>query len=217
MFRNNKIYLQINNLKNVFEYTITDLKQYPNVPFYSLLFDNEEIIKSFKAFVHSTIKTSTTFSSRFSKPLVFLLIPDDIMNIEKRALFDFATVVFTAKSIFLANECAFVIQEKIDYITISKSCRMTTISYLKDKGIAAQKFIENKDYTVDDLKRFITNLHEDCTFNRPLVYLNGLDLKHYIELGTVVDDATLLKNFNSMLSTIIIKGSTIITKPQRNA
>lgn len=198
LFRNNKIFIKVNDSTKVIEYPVTNKKQYPYIPFYCFLFDDAETISSVRKFMQSNIPKN--FSSLVIKPQVLIIFPDDAIEMEKRLMEEFSLLALNAHKVILGKECSFLTQEKVNYIAISKSCRTMTITYMKDQNIAAEKFIENKHYTIDELKAIILELHEDCAFSMPQVYLNGSELSEYSELGRIVEQKSILENARELTS-----------------
>lgn len=199
LFRNNKICLKNSDNGQIFEYSPLYKNEYFNIPFYCFLFDDKEIW-SFRKFFFEIAKIKSV-ARIFSKVLInniCLLVPDDVIKVEKRLLYEFILVSLNPKNCCLINEGLCVIQEKINYVVISKSCRMITISYVENQSIKAQRFLENKEYSVEEMKGYIINLHDDFAFNMPAIYLNGQELSRYSELGTVIEGTSLFNNISEM-------------------
>lgn len=200
LFRDKKLIVKTKNEEEMVQYSLDNAKVYPNVPFYSNLFQDKIDINTVGKCIKDRLKQCKS-KIELMKPLVFVLMPDDITDVDKRAIQEFTMVLFKPKEVLLVCECVFSAPvEEQDYICIYKSCRMIVITYVKEKDIKAQKFIENKDYTIDEIKRFIYNLHEDCMFNKLRVYLNGEDVSKYAELGKIVERQELLNNVLSISS-----------------
>ncbi len=206
LFRNDRIYIKTQCNKKFFEFTINNQITYPNVPLYYEVFSNEKIIKELKTFVRENI--NKTFMHQIFAKKVFLLIPDDVTDVtdfERRAFDVLAKRLIGGKRVIMGSECAFVAPfEENEYICISKTCRMMILSYIKDKNIFKQNFIENKEYTNEELYVVISELHGgvECT---PKIYLNGIDLSRYSDLGIIIDSLELINNFEAILNIVKIK------------
>lgn len=196
IFRENKIIVKSKKREEIIEYKFNDIVTYPNIPYYLNLFESEMDTNGVREVLKKRLKRDIVKNSLLLKPAVFISLPDDVVtNIEKRGINDFVFQVFNSKMPRLLEEGMISAPlEEVNYISIYKSCRMIVITYRKDKLIEAQKFIENKDYTIDDMKGFINNLHDDCLFNKLNVYLNGEGMEKYSVLGEVVEKERLLDN-----------------------
>jgi len=197
ILRDNKMLININDQSNLVEYSFTDLETYPNIPFYINIFETNNIRKNLKPMVYENLNT---LSEKIFKPEVFVLVDDDTMGIEKRAIEEFILISLAPKKVAMVEQCLLLSPTGIEqYISVSKSCRLIILSYIKNRDILAQKFIENKDYSVEELIKLIRTLHDDCKFNKLDIYLNGTHLKKYSEIGKVIDIYELLNNTQKLL------------------
>lgn len=207
LFRNDKVYIKSSKSSRVAEYTLMDAIAYPNVPLYFNIFNNEKVIKDIKLFIRKNTQINSLMQRIFAKK-VFLLIPDDVTNvtdIERRAFDEFAKMLFGGRTVILGSECAFVAPfEEKEHICISRTCRMMILSYTKDKNIFKQKFMENKEYSIDELHAAIVELY-GSTEGIPKIYLNGVNLSPYSDLGIIIDELELINNFSSILDTVKIR------------
>jgi hypothetical protein len=207
LFRDDKVYIKSSKSSKVAEYTIEDAITYPNVPLYFNIFTNEKIIKNIKMFIKKNTDINSFMQGIFGKE-VFLLMPDDVTSvtdIERLAFAEFAKRLVGGKTAFLASECAFVAPfEEKQHICISKTCRMMILTYIKDKNIFKQKFIENKEYSSDELYANIIELY-GSTAGIPRIYLNGANLSQYSDLGIKINSLDLINNFSNILDMIKIK------------
>lgn len=207
LFRNDKIYIKSSKSSRVAEYTLMDAIAYPNVPLYFNIFNNERVIKDIKLFIRQNTDINSLMKGMFAKN-VFLLIPDDVTNItdiERRAFDEFAKMLFGRKTVIFGSECAFVAPfEEKEYICISRTCRMMILSYIKDKNILKQKFIEDREYSIDELYAAIIELY-GRTEEIPKIYLNGVNLSPYSDLGVIIDSLELINNFSTILDIVKIK------------
>lgn len=198
LFRNDKIYIKSNKSSKVAEYSLNNSTIYPNVPLYFVIFNNEMIIKELKMFIRENLDNCNTFMQRIFGKRVFLLIPDDVTivtDIERRAFNELGKMLFAPKNVILGSECAFVAPfEEKDFICISRTCRMMILSYIKDKKIVKQNFIKNKDYTNEELYDAIRELYNGIE-SIPKIYLNGVDLIQYSDIGIVIDSLELINKF----------------------
>lgn len=208
LIRNDKIYIKSNRSNKIIEYSLNNTTIYPNVPLYSGAFKNQKIIKDLKMFIRENLDNSKTFMQRISRKKLFLLTPDDVTvvnDIERYAFYEFGKALFEVKDIIIGSECSFIapLEEK-DYICISRTCRMMIVSYIKDKKIVNQKFIENKEYTNEELCNAIRELYVGSG-SIPKVYLNGSDLLQYSDIGIVIDSIELINTFENILGLSEIK------------
>jgi hypothetical protein len=207
LFRDDKIYIKSSKSSKVAEYTLNNPVRYPSIPLYFNIFNDEKIIEDLKIFIKNNVDINGLIKGIFAKK-VFLLLPDDVVNvtdIERRAFDEFAKMLFGVKRVILASECAFVTPfEEKEYICISKTCRMLILSYTKDKNTFKQKFIENKEYTNKELYALISELCEGVG-GIPKVYLNGINLSQYSDLGIIIDSLELINNFETTIDYLKIK------------
>lgn len=200
LLRDNKILIKINNHDNTLEYELTKLKEYPYVPSYINIFEHitkYDLVKKIRPLIKDNLKTIT---EKLLKPDVFIVCEDDTIGSEKKILIDFSSILFNPRNKFLANQCTFLSPKDItDYIAVSRSCRMFILSYVKDRDIVTQKHLHLKDYSVDELKNLIYNLHDDCRYHNLKIFLNGSHLQNYSELGKIVTQYELLNNIQKML------------------
>ena len=198
-----KLLFRINDEKNTNEYTFKNTKDYPNVPFYISIFEDIDVFKEAKPFIKSKI---SPLKKMLIKPTLYVFINDDVIGFEKTAIEDFIMTLFSGRSVYLANQCAFVSPKGNNtYVSISKSSRMIMLTYIKDRYIKAQEFLRIKDYSVDEIKNLISNLHSDLRYNKLDVFINGDSLKKYSELGTMVDIYNILDNGQNILSSLDMK------------
>ncbi|GAA0178973.1 hypothetical protein SH2C18_19350 [Clostridium sediminicola] len=195
IFRENKIIVKSKKREDVIEYKFENIKTYPNVPLYANLFQDKIDINEVSKDLNKSFKGDILKNTLILRPKVFVSFPDDATDVDKRAISEFILMLFKANMPKLFEESVLLAPiEELDYVSIYKSCRMFVLTYRKGKLIEAQKFIENKDYTVDEMKGFINNLHDDCLFNKLNIYLNGEGMEKYSILGKVVEKERLLNN-----------------------
>ncbi|QLY77992.1 hypothetical protein [Clostridium intestinale] len=202
LFNDEKIYIKSNKSINVAEYTINDAVSYPNVPLYFNIFNNEDLIKDMRTFIKDNEDINSLMQGIFAKK-VYLLVPDDVTNvtdIEKRAFDEFAKKLLKGKEVIFGSEFAFVTTfEEKDYVCISRTCRMLILTSIKDKKIFKQKFIQDKEYTNDELRALINEVSDGNEY-LPKVYLNGNNLCQYSDIGIHVDKLDIIKNFEDTLN-----------------
>jgi len=76
-------------------------------------------------------------------------------------------ITFSPKKLLVVHQCNFLAQAVIDeYISISKTRRLFILSYVKNGHVFAQKLIDKKEFTIDELKESIKNLHNDCKYKK---------------------------------------------------
>ncbi|WBW95066.1 hypothetical protein [Oceanirhabdus sp. W0125-5] len=200
VLRDNKMIVKVNNEDKLIEYHFNTLTSYPNIPFYVNIFELGSIFKEIKCEVLSKIRSNV---KRFLKPEIFVLIDDDAMGIEKRAIIEFISITFSPKETFLVEQSAVLSPfDTKEYISISKTCRLFVVSYIKDRKVIAQKFIDNKELLVDELKELIKELHNDCRYKKMEIFLNGIHLKNYTEIGQLVEINELLTNAQKILMNV---------------
>lgn len=113
--------------------------------------------------------------------------------------------IFRNDRIIFGSECAFVApDEQKKYVCVSKTCRMIILTYMKDKKIFKQKFIEDKSYTNEELKELICDLCEERV-DIPKIFLNGEKLSAYSDLGKVVEHEEILRTLEEKLDKVKIK------------
>lgn len=206
LFRDDKIYIKSSRSSNVAEYTLNNPVSYPNVPLYYNIFNNEEIMKDLRGFIKNNEDTNSLMQGIFAKK-IYVLIPDDVTkvtDIERRAFDEFAKKLFKGKEVIFGSEFAFVTTyEEKEYICVSKTSRMLILTYIKDKKIFKQKFIENNEYTNDELHALISDLNEGAEY-LPKVYLNVNNMSQYSDMGIIVDKIDLINNFETTLEILKI-------------
>ena len=208
LIRNDKIYIKSNRSRKVVEYSLNNTIIYPNVPLYSAIFKDEKIIKDLRIFIRDNVDNNNTFMQRMSGKKLFLLTPDDVTvvtDIERYAFYEFGKTIFGVKDIIIGGECSFVAPFEVNnYICISKTCRMMILTYIKDRKTVKQKFIENRDYTNEEIHTFIRELYVG-TGSIPKVYLNGVGLLKYSDIGVVIDSVELINTFGNIVEPLKIK------------
>lgn len=66
-----------------------------------------------------------------------------LRELKKRALDEFIRRTFLPKKIILVHQQTLLASdEKKEYISVSKSCRLLVISYVNNRKVLAQEFIE---------------------------------------------------------------------------
>lgn len=75
---------------------------------------------------------------------------------------------------------------------------MMIISYIKDKNIFKQKFIENREYTNDELYAAINEICGGFD-SIPKIYLNGVNLSQYSDIGIIIDNLELINKFETAI------------------
>ncbi|WP_298844077.1 hypothetical protein [Clostridium sp.] len=208
LIRNDLIYIKSNISSKVVEYSLNNKMIYPNVPLYSAIFNDEKIIKDIRVFIRNNLDNTNTFMQKISGKKLFLLIPDDVTvvtDIERYAFYEFGKTIFGVKDVIIGGECSFVAPlEENNYICISKTCRMMIITYIKDRKPVKQKFIKNRDYTNEEIHIFISELYVG-TGSIPKVYLNGVGLLKYSDIGIVIDSVELINTFGNIVEPLKIK------------
>lgn len=200
LFRENKLIIKSKSEESTLEYNFTDIISYPNVPFYSNLFQSKIDTTVISKYIKNNLK-DYKLNNLFIKPSVFVLTPDDVTEVDKRAIHEFILISFKPKMVLLGMESVFTAPiEEQNYVSIYRSCRMVVFTYIKNKDMEVQRFLHNKDYSIEEMKGFIYNLHEDCRYNKLNIYLNGQDLDKYYVLGKIVLKEELFQNAYSMLS-----------------
>lgn len=197
ILRDKKMIFKINDQSDIIEYAFTDLETYPNIPFYINIFETENIRKSIKPKVYENLNT---ISEKVLRPEIIVLLDDDTMGIERRAIEEFIRISLSPKNVYFFQQCTLTAPNNQNgHIVVSKSCRTLILSYIKDGIVLEQNFYDNKKYTLEELKELIRNLHPDCKFNNFDVYLNGSHLKEYSKIGEVIDVYELLNNAQTIL------------------
>lgn len=194
LFRNNCLYIKSNKNDKTLKYKFDDLNQYPNIPFYLTCFDYG--VKDIKSFINSNLKCSNKLNDNIFKPIVYLLIPDDSIEIEKKILEEYVNKIFSPQKVYITYESMVISRKKeLKYICISKTVRMLVLTYINNSKIEAKKYYNNIDYSIDELKNMISNLHEDCINLNINTYLNGINLSDFASLGVLIDNSTLLDSY----------------------
>lgn len=191
VLRNEKFIIKKDNSLNLMECSFDNLITYPNVPFHLNLWQNDNRhINTLKNFLKNDIFTK----SRFSSKEITIAVPDDSQSIELRAIEEFLLISSSPRNVNLVFECTLMNPENPTYVCISKTCRMFVISYIKNGAITAQRFLDKKDYEIDEIQNIIYALHDDCRMNIINIYLNGANLDKYSSFGTFISYERILDN-----------------------
>lgn len=204
LFRDNVIYVKTDANDKTVEYSLDNLTTYPNVPFYHYIFDDEKIIKELNLSIKNILNNGSNFKQLLLGSMAFIIMPDDVTDIERRALDELGKML-GFKEVILASECALTASyEEQNFISISRTCRMTILTYMKNKCVYKQKFIENKNYTSKELLSAVRELNDGFDVT-PNIYLNGTHLSEYRDIGTVVDSPELLEKIKIVSHTVDFK------------
>lgn len=193
MARDNHLLCRKANDREIYAWKMECLDNIPNIPFYYHLWDNSETnSKNLRAFLTGIV--SDRWYAEIIKPKVFLALPDDAVLVDQRVLMEFL-MQSSARQVISVKECMLLNTAVSNYVSVTKTCRMTALHYIKNGLIQGSRYLENQEYSVDEILSKIKYLHRDCEYKELPVFLNGDNLSRYKELGEVVSVETLLDNF----------------------
>lgn len=198
IIRENTFYLLTDKSKSISECNFVKIKHIPGVYNFANLYEdlvvNSKKLK--KLLVENKILSKHKLFGRNKLREIFVAIPDDVQPIEKRLLeeFLFITISNGVKVRFTFENMIVNIEDK-NYICVYKTCRMVAITYISNKEVIAQLLLERKDYSVDELKDFVYNIHYDVKNNNFNVYLIGNDMEKYSVIGKAISYDKILYNF----------------------
>lgn len=179
-------------------FKLDGIKGMPNIPFYHQFeFDTDKHRDDFISFKKQMFKGS--LATGFLKPKVFLALPDDSVYIDRRYFEEFFYKC-GAQKVFMIKECM-LLSKSQSYVAITRSCRMTALSYIKDREFQNTIYIENKDYSVDVMKSKINDLFTAYESNNLPVVLNGENLEKCSEIGEIISPETMLNNYIELVKT----------------
>lgn len=163
----------------------------PNIPFYYHLFESDKYINDFISFKKQMFKGN--LASNILRPKLFIAVPDDAAFVD-RHIFEEFFYKFSAKETYIIKECM-LLSKSDSYIAISQTCRMIVLSYIKEKTVKNTLYIENKEYSAEEMKLKINALFTEYEYGNLPVMLNGDNLIKYSEIGELVSPETLLNNY----------------------
>lgn len=201
LIRGNCFYFMTDDGGSISKCCFDDIEEIPGVYCFSNLFNklNENAKKLKKVMSDNELFNKALITGKEYLKEIYVAVPDDVQPIEKKFLEEFfmaslgsgIKVNFKFENMLAANE------DK-NYICIYKTCRMFVITYVGYGEIKAQQMIERKEYSEDEIRNYINNLHYDAKEDYINVYLLGDGIEKYSSIGKVVDDETLFRNYIKM-------------------
>lgn len=149
-------------------------------------------MKTFKDFCYKNGLMSRLFIS----DLVIGMPADAITEIDIATIREFFEVCGFRK-LRLVDEWHVLTTIVSDYVSVIRTCRMIVIRYIKSDVIKNTMYIDKGDYTAEELRKFIRDLHSDCVNEDIPVFYTGKDFK--INIGTYVSPDEILNNLEIVL------------------
>ena len=194
ILRNNSFICKKADHKRSHVFRFDDIENMPNVPFYHQIWNNSaKYINLYKRFYKNELMNNSIMSGLI-KSHTYLAIPDDAIEVDRRMVQEFLSSC-GSKIVNVTPECMLVSRQDDTYVTVSFTCRMIVLSYIKAGNIAHQQYLESNNYSVDELKSQISNLLNNREFGKLPVYINGEKKNHYSQLGGFVDQDSILENY----------------------
>ena len=173
-------------------FLISGIKQMPNIPFHHYLWDDpEKSSRDFSEFRRQLLGNHLV--SKIVKPTVFLVLPEDFSEVDKRALIEFC-MFCGAHTVHVMPECL-LLSDAAEYVAITRTCRMTVLCLVRQKDIVQTRYLENREYSEDDMKREIGGLFASGDWGGLPVLLNGEIPDSYRRLGETVPPEAILERF----------------------
>ncbi|MEL7567723.1 MAG: hypothetical protein AAGU27_22990 [Dehalobacterium sp.] len=177
-----------------FVFKFNDIKNMPNVPFYHQIWnDSAKYIKLYKNFYKNEVMYNSIISS-FLKYHAYVAIPDDALEVDRKIVIEFL-LQCGSKSVRVTPECMLIGRHDDAYIVLSRTSRMIVLSYVLDGKVAHQQYLERNDYSVEELKSYISMLLNNRELGKIPVYLNGEKMDQYSGLGFFVEPESILENY----------------------
>lgn len=197
IIRDKSFYFMTNGDSAIYEYSFETIEAIPGIYCFQNLF--EKLHVNAKSLKESMIKNNLFNKSKvigkdYLKE-IFVAVPDDIQQVEKRFLEEFLfTVIKSSAKVKFTSENMLVTTEDKEYICLYKTCRMVVVSFISNNEVKAKLLLEIKDYTEAELKGFIDNINYDVKVKRLKVYLIGYEMGKYSTIGQVVNYDKILRN-----------------------
>lgn len=161
--------------------TKTDIKLpfeiLPYTPFYHYLFESDiDKQQSFKAIIFDKLGFKPSQLNPFEQRKLFILMPDDILEIDKKILSEY--FIMSRWRVSLCTQNLLCMQNSsLNYICISKTSRVYVMSHIENGSVKSKKFYdvnniqpenileEIKIHYDNNLPVFINNINGDNIFN----------------------------------------------------
>ena len=200
IIRDKCFYFMISDNSSIYQYNFDTVESIPGIYCFSNLFEKLSVnSKNLKKFMieNRLLNKSKLLGKNYLKE-IFVAIPDDIQLVEKRFLeeFLFSSIQSSVKVRFTTENMLVTTEDK-EYICLYKTCRMFVISYVSHNEVKETLLLERKNYTKEEMEKFINNIHHDVKFKRLKVYLIGDDMAEYASIGEVVNYEKIIRNFNN--------------------
>jgi len=170
----------------------------PNIPFYHHIWsDFIKYKRSFSKFFRNEL-IGKSWAGMILKSNTYVAIPDDMLEFEKALTTEFFMQTCSRK-VYLKPECLLLAPQEEDYISISRTCRMTILSYIQAGDIEERLYLANEDYSIEEIEMYIAELLAGREWKGLPIYLNGEDLEQYQELGTWIEPKNILKNYINLI------------------
>lgn len=198
MTRENWFYFITDDGRPISKCSFDNIENIPGIYCFSSLFnklnENAKILK--KAMSENELFNKALITGKEYLKEIYVAIPDDVQPIEKKFIEEFLmSALGNTIKVNFKYENMLVTNEDKNYICVYKTCRMFVFSYIGYGEVKAQQMVERKDYSEDEIKKYIYNLHYDAKGDNINVYLLGKGIEKYSSLGRTVDDETLLRNY----------------------
>ena len=162
----------------------------PNIPFYHCF--AEKIAESQYYFKEYMKKL---YGKKLSKYILAIIVPDDTSKLESIFLNEFFLNSGACKAVAQAYMSLALSQEDSQYISISKSSRNVTLSYLKDGEVIVKKNYDLNTCTPEQIIRDAEVVHIDVEYDEIPVYINNfnLNMDEYFEMGEIISKKKFLQ------------------------
>ncbi|NLM20905.1 MAG: hypothetical protein GX207_04055 [Peptococcaceae bacterium] len=194
ILRNNSFICRMADSLSPLTFRFREIPDLPNIPFYHHIWS--EFIKykkEFSKFFREEL-IGKSWAGMLLKSQAYVAVPDDMLEFEKALTTEFFMQTCSRK-VDTKPECLLLAPQEGEYIAVSRTCRMVIISHIQAGNIEDRLYLENKEYTVEELKMFIAGLLDGRNGVDLPIYLNGEGLELYSSLGSLVEPRTILQNY----------------------
>ncbi|NLL51623.1 MAG: hypothetical protein GX248_02835 [Peptococcaceae bacterium] len=194
IFRNNSFICRMADSLSPSTFRFREIPDLPNIPFYHHIWSEFlKYKKTFSKFFRDEL-TGKSWAGMILKSHAYVAVPDDMLEFEKVLTIEFFMQTCSRK-VDVKPECLLLAPQLEEYIAVSRTCRMLVISHIHAGSIKGRLYLENNEYTVEELKTFIAELLDDRDRADLPIFLNGEDLEQYLSLGTLIEPRIILQNY----------------------
>lgn len=176
----------------IINFEFNEYTKIPNMPIYHHVWEQP---KTVRADLLQFVRTRYNFS-RIFKPLLYLIIPDDAIFVDKRCIIEFLLSMGYFKDPVTIHERLLLANNPLlAYIALTESERAICLSFIKGRKTAGIKYFDKKSNDIDRIREEIKLMTSESGFMNVPIYLYGENMSAFQELGELVPLKQMLSNF----------------------